>query len=61
MLKSKQSLTTVEARQGSPRRMNLRVLIGSLTLAVIAGILLYVTFVPSPQATPTPPQQGELR
>ena len=37
-------LTTTEARQGSPRKMNLVVLIVSLSLAVVAAIVLYAVF-----------------
>jgi hypothetical protein len=61
MPKTKQRLTAVQARQGSPRLSNLRVLIGSLTLAVLLGFLFYATLVPPPQSTPAAPQQGELK
>ena len=37
-------LTTTEARQASPRKMNLVVLIASLSLAVVAAIGLYTIF-----------------
>lgn len=37
-------LTTTEARQGSPRKMNLVVLIASLSLVVAAAIGLYTIF-----------------
>lgn len=37
-------LTPTEARQGSPRRLNLRVLGTSLILAVVAAATLYATF-----------------
>jgi hypothetical protein len=61
MAKSKQRLTPAQARQGSSRRMNLRVLIASLTLALIAGLLFYATLGPHPQPASAPLQQGELR
>jgi hypothetical protein len=37
-------LTTTEARQASPRKLNLRVLLTSLLLAIGAGVLLYAVF-----------------
>lgn len=37
-------LTTKEARQGEPSRRVNWVLIGSLSLAVIAGIVVYLSF-----------------
>ena len=37
-------LTPTEARQASPRKMNLVVLIVSLSLAVVAAIALYAVF-----------------
>lgn len=37
-------LTPTEARQGSPRRLNFRVLVTSLLLAVIVAAVLYATF-----------------
>ena len=39
-----QRLTTAEARQASPSRMSLRVLVGSLALAILVGFLLYAAF-----------------
>jgi hypothetical protein len=49
-------LTPTESRQGSPRRLNLRVLAGSLILAVIAGVALYTLFYAgdTPVSTPDP-------
>ena len=37
-------VTTTEARQGSPRRLNFRVLTWSLALAVVAAAVLYTVF-----------------
>ena len=37
-------LTTTEARQASPRKLNFRVLVTSLLLAIGAGVLLYAVF-----------------
>jgi hypothetical protein len=37
-------LTTTEARQASPRKLNFRVLIGSLLLAAVAAMILYAAF-----------------
>ena len=47
-------LTPTEARQASPRRMNLHVLVWSMALAVIvAAILYYAIYAPqSPTALP---------
>lgn len=42
--KPQEVLTTTEARQASPRKMNLIVLIVSLSLAVVAAIGLYTIF-----------------
>ena len=36
--------TTTQARGASRRRMNLRVLVGSMLLAVIAGFVVYAAF-----------------
>ena len=49
-------LTTTEARQASPRRLNLRVLILSLVLAIAAGAALYALFYggDTPASTPDP-------
>jgi len=56
-------LTTTEARQASPRRLNFRVLIASLLLAVVAAGALYGVFygggtemsTPGPAPTQTAP------
>lgn len=55
-------LTPTEARQASPRRMNLRVLVGSLILMGVIGLALTIAFygdarqvtapAPAPAATP---------
>jgi hypothetical protein len=49
-------LTPTEARQGSPRRLNFRVLTVSLILAVVAGAALYTMFYTgdTPASTPDP-------
>jgi hypothetical protein len=39
-----QILTTAEARQASPRKLNFRVLTTSLLLAVVVAIVLYAAF-----------------
>jgi heme/copper-type cytochrome/quinol oxidase subunit 2 len=45
MKETAQVLTPTEARQASPRRLNFRVLVVSMLLAVIvAGILYYVIY-----------------
>jgi hypothetical protein len=59
-------LTPTESRQASPRRLNLRVLGGSMVLAVIAAVVLYAfVYTPGnpisapkqpPEQTTTPPQ-----
>lgn len=36
-----QVLTPTEARQASPRRLNFRVLVGSMALAIVAAAILY--------------------
>ncbi len=52
-------LTPTEARQASPRRLNLRVLMTSLLIAVIAAAVLYAVFyggstqVSTPDPAPT--------
>ena len=50
-------LTPTEARQGSPRRLNFRVLTMSLILAIVAGAALYTLFYAgnTPVSTPEPP------
>ena len=47
-------LTTTEARQASPRKMNLVVLIVSLSLAVVAAIGLYAIFYAGDTSMSTP-------
>jgi hypothetical protein len=37
-------LTPTEARQASPRKLNFRVLVMSLLLAIGAGVVLYAVF-----------------
>ena len=54
-MKRQNTLTTTQARQASPRRVNLRVLIGSLILSVFAGLFLYFTYVPSTNNSGSPP------
>lgn len=44
MQERQELLTTTEARQGSPRRLNFRVLIMSLVIAVAAAAALYGVF-----------------
>jgi hypothetical protein len=61
MVKSKQNLTPTAARGGSSRRMNLRVLTGSLALMLVAAVIFYVNWNPPPQGATPPQQQGELR
>lgn len=57
MVQLKQRLTTGQARQGSPRRMNLRVLVGSLVLAIVAGVALYTVLGPAAKIESAPSQQ----
>ena len=49
-------LSTTEARQGSPRRANLRVLMVSLLIAVVVAGVLYTVFYAgdTPISTPDP-------
>jgi hypothetical protein len=49
-------LTPTEARQASPRRLNLRVLTVSLLMAVIVAAVLYTLFYSgnTPMSTPDP-------
>lgn len=61
MWKSKQKLTTAEARQASPSRMSLRVLIGSLALAVLAGVLFYAAFESTRAPTVSSISQGDRK
>lgn len=59
MAQIKEQLTTTEARQGSPRKMNLRVLVGSLILALVAGLLVYASVTPVPPSATAVPQEGQ--
>lgn len=59
MVRLNQQLTGTQARQASPRRMNLRVLVGSLVLALIAGLLFYASVARGPQVETAAPQQGQ--
>ena len=49
-------VTPTEARQGSPRRLNFRVLVWSLALAVVVAAVLYTMFygTDTPMSTPDP-------
>lgn len=61
MREPQEVLTTTEARQASPRRLNFRVLVMSLVLAIVAGVALYTVFyagntqVSTPEPAPTQP------
>lgn len=66
MTEKAQVLTPTESRQASPRRLNLRVLVFSMALAVvIAAMIYYVIFafprseigVPDEPAAPTTTEQ----
>lgn len=50
-------LSTTEARQASPRRLNLRVLVGSLALCVVVAAALYFVIFAYPQGPIGIPQQ----
>lgn len=54
MAQEREVLTPTEARQASPRRLNYRVLVTSLLLALVAAALVYSYFYSS---TPVPVQQ----
>jgi len=45
-----QVLTTTEARQASPRRLNLRVLVVSMALAVVVAATLYYAVYTNPRS-----------
>lgn len=45
----KEQINTTDARQGSPRRMNFRVLLGSLVLALLAAFALYAGYSQGPR------------
>jgi len=53
-------LTPTEARQASPRRLNFRVLVASLIIAVLVAAGLYTLYYgslapPAPEPAPAPP------
>jgi hypothetical protein len=54
MAQEREVLTTSEARQASPRKLNYRVLVTSLLLALVVAALLYSYFYAN---TPQPAQQ----
>ena len=56
MFQSEQHITGTEARQGSHKKMNLRVLAGSLVLCLFAGIALYLAYTQRPQLEQQPQQ-----
>jgi FlaG/FlaF family flagellin (archaellin) len=59
MTEQQEVLTTTEARQASPKRMNLRVLATSLIMAIVVAAVLYAVFyggttqVSTPDPAPT--------
>ena len=54
-------LDPTEARQASPRRMNLRVLIGSMVgIVVIGAVLLFMFFKATPPGMDARPTGAEL-
>ena len=61
MLKSEQQITDTDARQGSRKKMNLRVLIGSLTLCLLAGVALYFAYMQGPRLEQQPQQPATER
>ena len=56
-------LTPTESRQASPRRLNLRVLVGSMLMAVVVGAVLYAFVYGYPESTigmpETPPAASD--
>ena len=50
MAKRSPELTRIKARHGLPWRMNVRFLLGVLTLTLIAGVVIYASMVPAPRA-----------
>ncbi|KWT65273.1 hypothetical protein APY04_3022 [Hyphomicrobium sulfonivorans] len=54
MRNTDKTLTPTEASQGSPRRLNLRVLVQSLLLAVVAAAGLYTIFYAGNTSMSTP-------
>ena len=57
MANMQERINTTDARQASPRKMNLRVLLGSLMLALLAGYALYVGYSQGPRIEQSPTQQ----
>jgi hypothetical protein len=65
MVERSEVLTPTESRQASPRRLNLRVLVGSMILALVAAAVLYyavygvpgspISVPEEPPATQSPP------
>ena len=58
MAYQKKTIDAVDARQGSRKKTNLRVLLGSMLLAIIVGGILYAGFsagprVEQPASTPS--------
>jgi hypothetical protein len=51
-------LTPTEARQGSPRRLNLRVLVFSMLLAVVVAAMIYYVVYGYPQSEIGVPQEN---
>lgn len=55
MASEREVLTPTEARQASPRRLNFRVLVTSLLLALVAAAIVYTFFysqTPGPDGEP---------
>lgn len=55
-------VTPTEARQASPRRLNFRVLIVSMALAVVVAAIIYYAvygYPRSPMGVPEPPPAAE--
>jgi cytochrome c-type biogenesis protein CcmH/NrfG len=50
-------LTPTESRQASPRRLNFRVLVVSMVLAVVVAAMLYYTIYSYPRSTIGVPEQ----
>ena len=49
MANMEERINTSDARQASPRKMNFRVLLGSLTLALLAAFALYTGYSQGPR------------
>ena len=56
-MKGEPVLTPTEARQASPRRLNLRVLVGSMLMAVIVAAILYYLIYENPNSPIGMPKQ----